>query len=34
LPEAEKFKGEAIYSIRQLNNGVPDRKTVHPLLGQ
>ena len=28
VPEAGKFKGEVIYSIRQLNNGVPDRKNI------
>ena len=28
VPEAGKFKGEVIYSIRQLNNGVLDRKNI------
>src|SRR5262245_59766036 len=30
VPEAGKFKGEVIYSIRQLNNGVLDRKNICP----
>jgi hypothetical protein len=28
VPEAGKFKGEVIYSIRQLNNGVLDRENI------
>jgi len=28
VPEAGKFKGEVIYSIRQLKNGVLDRKNI------
>ena len=28
VPKAGKFKGEVIYSIRQLNNGVLDRKNI------
>src|SRR5262249_12790384 len=30
VPDAGKFKGEVIYSIRQLENDVPGRENVHP----
>ena len=30
VPDAGKFKGEVIYSIRHLENGVPARENVQP----